>query len=111
MGNIVDKFMQELEGQLAEKKVTLDVTESARTYLAEKGYDPDFGARPLARIIQDEVKTPLGEELLFGALEKGGAVLVETEATTIEDERTGEKKPGTKLTFRCTSLPADPNVN
>ena len=103
MGSIVDKFMKELSGQLAEKKVTIEVTEPARTYLAEKGYDPDFGARPLARIIQEEVKTPLGEELLFGALEKGGTVIVATEATTIEDERTGEKKPGKKLKFSCTA--------
>ncbi len=69
--------MKELSGQLAEKKVTIEITDAARTYLAEKGYDPDFGARPLARIIQEEVKTPLGEELLFGALEKGGTVVVE----------------------------------
>src|SRR4029079_16583271 len=54
MGSIVDKFMNELSGQLAEKKVTIDVTEPARAYLSDKGYDPDFGARPLARIIQEE---------------------------------------------------------
>jgi ATP-dependent Clp protease ATP-binding subunit ClpA len=103
MGSIVDKFMKELSGQLAEKKVTIEVTEAARTYLADKGYDPDFGARPLARIIQDEVKTPLGEELLFGKLEKGGAVVVGTQEAEIEDERTGEKKKGQKLKFDCTA--------
>jgi ATP-dependent Clp protease ATP-binding subunit ClpA len=106
MGSIVDKFMKELAEQLAEKKVTIEVTEPARTYLAEKGYDPDFGARPLARIIQEEVKTPLGEELLFGALEKGGSVVVGTEDSTIEDEKTGEKRPGKKLSFKSTSAPA-----
>ncbi|MDB4941134.1 MAG: clpA [Labilithrix sp.] len=106
MGSIVDKFMKELSGQLAEKKVTIDMTEPARAYLAEKGYDPDFGARPLSRLIQEEVKTPLGEELLFGALEKGGSVVVETEDTEITDERTGEKKPGKKLRFTCTAAPA-----
>ena len=105
MGSIVDKFMKELSGQLAEKKVTIEITEAARTYLAEKGYDPDFGARPLARIIQEEVKTPLGEELLFGSLEKGGAVVVETQDAVVEDERTGEKKPGKKLKFNCTAAP------
>jgi ATP-dependent Clp protease ATP-binding subunit ClpA len=105
MGSIVDKFMKELSGQLAEKHVTIEVTEAARTYLAEKGYDPDFGARPLARIIQEEVKTPLGEELLFGALEKGGSVVVATEEAMVEDEKTGEKRPGKKLSFKCTAAP------
>jgi ATP-dependent Clp protease ATP-binding subunit ClpA len=105
MGSIVDKFMKELSGQLAEKHVTIEVTEVARTYLAEKGYDPDFGARPLARIIQEEVKTPLGEELLFGALEKGGSVVVATEDAMVEDEKTGEKRPGKKLSFKCTAAP------
>ncbi|CAN5925418.1 ATP-dependent Clp protease ATP-binding subunit [soil metagenome] len=105
MGSIVDKFMKELSGQLAEKKVTIEVTDAARTYLADKGYDPDFGARPLARIIQEEVKTPLGEELLFGALEKGGSVLVSTQDAEVEDERTGEKKQGKKLKFDCTAAP------
>ncbi|MBS2019792.1 MAG: AAA family ATPase, partial [Deltaproteobacteria bacterium] len=107
MGSIVDKFMKELRSQLAEKKVELDLTEAARTYLSEKGYDPDFGARPLARVIQEEVKQPLGEELLFGKLEKGGKVVVLTEDTEVEDERTGEKKPGKKLKFDCTAAPPD----
>ncbi len=109
MGSIVDKFMKELSGQLAEKKVTIEVTEAARTYLADKGYDPDFGARPLARIIQDEVKTPLGEELLFGKLEKGGSVVVGTQDAEIEDERTGEKRTGKKLEFSCTAAIPEPN--
>jgi ATP-dependent Clp protease ATP-binding subunit ClpA len=105
MGSIVDKFMKELSGQLAEKHVTIEVTEPARTYLADKGYDPDFGARPLARIIQEEVKTPLGEELLFGALEKGGSVVVGVVDAEVEDEKTGEKRPGKKLSFACTAAP------
>ncbi len=105
MGSIVDKFMKELSGQLAEKHVTIEVTDPARTYLAEKGYDPDFGARPLARIIQEEVKTPLGEELLFGALEKGGSVVVSIMDAEVEDEKTGEKRPGKKLSFACTAAP------
>ena len=103
MGSIVDKFMKELKGQLAEKKVQIELTDAARTYLSEKGYDPDFGARPLARVIQEEVKQPLGEELLFGKLEKGGTVVVTTEDTEVEDDRTGEKKPGKKLKFDCTA--------
>jgi ATP-dependent Clp protease ATP-binding subunit ClpA len=103
MGSIVDKFLKELAGQLAERNVVLYVTAAARTYLSGKGYDPDFGARPLARIIQDEVKQPLGEELLFGKLEKGGKVTVDVTDGEIEDPRTGEQTPGKKLTFTCVS--------
>jgi ATP-dependent Clp protease ATP-binding subunit ClpA len=72
MHSIVDKFVKELADQLEAKKVTIALTKAAREYLAEKGYDKDNGARPLARVIQDEVKKPFGEELLFGALEHGG---------------------------------------
>jgi ATP-dependent Clp protease ATP-binding subunit ClpA len=74
---VVDKFMKELQMQLMERNVTLELTGAARTYLAEKGYDKDYGARPLARLIQDELKRPLGDELLFGKLEHGGHVVVE----------------------------------
>jgi ATP-dependent Clp protease ATP-binding subunit ClpA len=77
MGSIVQKFLKELSGQLAERNVTLESTPAAIEYLSEKGYDPDFGARPLARLIQEEVKRPLGDELLFGKLEKGGRVKVD----------------------------------
>ncbi len=77
MGKVVDKFMKELEGQLTERNVTFELTERAREYLADKGYDKDMGARPLSRLIQDEVKRPLGDELLFGKLEKGGHVVVD----------------------------------
>jgi ATP-dependent Clp protease ATP-binding subunit ClpA len=106
MGSIVDKFMSELKAQLSEKKVTLELTAAAREHLSEKGYDPDFGARPLARVIQEDVKTPLGEELLFGKLEKGGHVVIDAEDAEIEDAQTGEKKPGKKLVFRFTSAPS-----
>jgi ATP-dependent Clp protease ATP-binding subunit ClpA len=76
MASIVDKYVKELEAQLADRKVEIVVDASARAHLAEKGYDPDFGARPLARVIQEEVKRPLGDELLFGRLEHGGKVTV-----------------------------------
>ncbi|MGO8998304.1 MAG: ATP-dependent Clp protease ATP-binding subunit ClpA [Polyangiaceae bacterium] len=82
MGHIVDKFIRELDGQLVSKHVSIEVTDAAREYLAEKGYEPDFGARPLARIIHEEVKRPLGEELLFGKLEKGGHVVVDLDVPT-----------------------------
>jgi ATP-dependent Clp protease ATP-binding subunit ClpA len=80
MTSIVGKFVDELRGQLTARDVTIEVTESARKYLATKGYDPDNGARPLARIVEDEVKRPIGDELLFGALEHGGHVTVEADA-------------------------------
>ena len=73
---IVDKFLGELELQLADREVTLQVSSAAKKLLAEKGYDPLYGARPLARVIQDEVKKPMSDELLFGALKDGGKVKV-----------------------------------
>jgi ATP-dependent Clp protease ATP-binding subunit ClpA len=79
MKSIVAKFIRELETQLAERNVTIRLTERALDYLATKGYDPDFGARPLDRLIQDEVKRPLSNELLFGKLEQGGEVELDAE--------------------------------
>ncbi len=76
MGRVVEKFAREVEAQLAERGVQLELTEAARAWLAEKGYDPIFGARPLARVIQVELKDRLADDLLFGALAKGGRVRV-----------------------------------
>jgi ATP-dependent Clp protease ATP-binding subunit ClpA len=76
MGRVVDKFIAELETQLAERKIRIALSPDARQLLAEKGYDRDFGARPLARVIQREIKDPLTEEVLFGRLAKGGSVQV-----------------------------------
>ena len=81
ISNVVDKFLIELEAQLDEKKVTVDVTEKAREWLAIHGYDKTMGARPMARLIQEKVKRALAEELLFGELEHGGHVVI-----TIENE-------------------------
>jgi len=86
---VVDKFLIELEAQLSEKHVALDVDADARRWLAEHGFDPQMGARPMARVIQEKVKRALADELLFGKLADGGKVklgvrdgelLVETEA-------------------------------
>ncbi len=74
--NVVDKFLVELEAQLDAKKVTVEVDDEAREWLAIHGYDKVMGARPMARLIQDKVKRPLAEELLFGKLEHGGHVMV-----------------------------------
>ncbi|MBK1618292.1 ATP-dependent Clp protease ATP-binding subunit ClpA [Lamprobacter modestohalophilus] len=76
IGSVVDKFLFELEAQLAEKKVALMVEPEARAWLAEKGYDPKMGARPMARVIKDHIKKPLANELLFGELSGGGTVVV-----------------------------------
>jgi ATP-dependent Clp protease ATP-binding subunit ClpA len=77
MGRVVDKFVAELAAQLAERKVTLELSPAARAWLAEKGYDPDFGARPLARVLQAEVKDKISDAVLFGALSQGGRARVD----------------------------------
>ena len=92
VGRVVDKFILQLEEQLADRNVTIELTDEARKWLAEKGYDRLFGARPLSRIIQEHIKKPLAEELLFGKLAKGGLVQV-----TVKDG---------KLDFTMTPRPA-----
>lgn len=77
IGRVVDKFILQLEAQLSDRQVTIALTDTARAWLGQKGYDPLYGARPLSRIIQEHVKKPLAEELLFGRLVKGGAVVVD----------------------------------
>ncbi len=74
METIVEKFILELEMQLTERRVAITLTPEARAHLARKGYDPSFGARPLSRLIQTEVRDPLTEEILFGRLQEGGTV-------------------------------------
>jgi ATP-dependent Clp protease ATP-binding subunit ClpA len=71
---IVEKFILQLEAQLAERRVAITLEPEARVWLATKGYDPIYGARPLARVIQAEVRDPLTDEILFGRLEHGGSV-------------------------------------
>jgi ATP-dependent Clp protease ATP-binding subunit ClpA len=77
MEMVVDKFMAELNGQLAVKKVALTISPAVRTWLAKKGYDPQYGARPLTRVIQTEIKDQLSDEILFGKMQKGGLVHVD----------------------------------
>jgi ATP-dependent Clp protease ATP-binding subunit ClpA len=71
---IVDKFIAELNDQLAEKRIEIVLSDAARAYLAEEGYDRAMGARPLARVIAERVKAPLTDEILFGRLKEGGRV-------------------------------------
>jgi ATP-dependent Clp protease ATP-binding subunit ClpA len=76
ISKVVEKFIFQLEAQLADRGVTIELTEDATKWIAEKGYDEKFGARPLARVIQEHIKKPLADELLFGKLEHGGTVKV-----------------------------------
>ena len=76
IAHIVDKFIIQLEAQLADRKIMFELSKPATTWLAERGYDRQFGARPLGRTIQEHIKKPLAEEILFGKLKKGGLVKV-----------------------------------
>jgi ATP-dependent Clp protease ATP-binding subunit ClpA len=82
IANVVDKFIIQLEAQLQEKKVSLVIDDEARAWIAEKGYDPKMGARPMARVIQEYIKKPLADDILFGRLSQGGQVRV----TVIDDK-------------------------
>ncbi|MDW3094465.1 MAG: ATP-dependent Clp protease ATP-binding subunit ClpA [Gammaproteobacteria bacterium] len=82
IGSVVDKFIAQLESQLSEKKVDLIVDEDARIWIGEEGYDPQMGARPMSRVLQEHIKRPLSEEILFGDLAKGGTVRV-----TVQDNK------------------------
>jgi ATP-dependent Clp protease ATP-binding subunit ClpA len=93
---VVDKMVKELEGQLAEKKIAIELTPEGRRWLAEHGFDRKMGARPMARLIQNDVKRPLAERILFGDLHGGGTVKVEVEPD------------GSKLRLLVTAAPPPP---
>jgi ATP-dependent Clp protease ATP-binding subunit ClpA len=82
MEKIVDKFLKELNEQLVTKRVVVNITPAVRTWLAKVGYDPKYGARPLDRVIQKEIKDYLSDDILFGRLNKGGEVVID-----LEDEK------------------------
>jgi ATP-dependent Clp protease ATP-binding subunit ClpA len=77
VAQVVDKFVMQLEAQLADRHVAIELSDAARKWLAQKGFDPLYGARPLARVIQENIKKPLAEDILFGKLEKGGTVRID----------------------------------
>ncbi|MGI2213934.1 ATP-dependent Clp protease ATP-binding subunit ClpA [Shewanella oncorhynchi] len=79
IAKVVDKFLVELQAQLDAKHVTLEVSDEARTLLAEKGYDKNMGARPMARVVTELIKRPLADEILFGVLESGGVAYVDVD--------------------------------
>ncbi|RKR03073.1 ATP-dependent Clp protease ATP-binding subunit ClpA [Maricaulis maris] len=79
IGRVVEKFVLQLEAQLIDRGVTFELTADATAWLAERGYDSRFGARPLARVIQEHIKKPLADQILFGELKKGGLVKVDVD--------------------------------
>ncbi|HJT12242.1 MAG TPA: ATP-dependent Clp protease ATP-binding subunit ClpA [Dongiaceae bacterium] len=96
VAQVVDKFVMQLEAQLADRHVSIDLSDEARKWLAQKGFDPLYGARPLARVIQENIKKSLAEDILFGKLEKGGTV------------RIGLDKEADKLTFEIVESKSSP---
>jgi ATP-dependent Clp protease ATP-binding subunit ClpA len=92
ISRVVDKFIFELEAQLQEQNVTIEVAADARVWLAERGYDPKMGARPMARTIQQYIKKPVAEELLFGELAQGGHLIIHLGDDELSFEIKGKEK-------------------
>ena len=94
---VVDKFLMQLEAQLTEKKVDVTYTEALKSYLAKNGFDPQMGARPMARLIQDTIRRALADELLFGRLANGGKVTIDVDADgKVKLDISQEKEPVTQ---------------
>src|SRR5208282_5194716 len=96
-----DKFILQLEAQLSDRNVAIELTDEARAWLVKNGYDESMGARPMSRVIQTQIKTPLADEVLFGKLKNGGVVRV---VVTADDD--GVKK----LSFVYPEGPAQPRL-
>jgi ATP-dependent Clp protease ATP-binding subunit ClpA len=90
---VVQKFVMQLEAQLSERGVTFDLSQEAIAWLANKGYDERMGARPLGRVIQEHIKKPLADEVLFGKLKKGGTVKVTVEGAGLKLETLADELP------------------
>ncbi len=101
VARVVEKFVLQLEAQLADRGVTIELTEEANQWIAERGYDERMGARPLARVIQEHIKKPLADEVLFGKLKDGGIVRV-----VVEKPETGPSRLGFEFP-EASRLPAD----
>ena len=95
VGRVVEKFVMQLEAQLADRNVTIELSSAAKEWLAERGYDRLYGARPLGRVIQEYIKKPLAEELLFGKLVRGGSVKVGLKEKKLDFEYTEASVPAT----------------
>jgi len=96
VSNIVHKFLKELNGQLKDKNIIINASPAVVSYLADKGYSPKLGARPLGRVIDTEIKTPLSKKVLFGDLVEGGKVQLGIESKKITFDITPLPKPLTK---------------
>ena len=90
---VVEKFVLQLEAQLMDRNVTIELSKKAAEWLADKGYDDKMGARPLGRVIQEHIKKPLAEELLFGKLAKGGVVKVGVKKGDLDLQILSPEKP------------------
>jgi ATP-dependent Clp protease ATP-binding subunit ClpA len=101
IARVVDKFILQLEAQLADRNVSIELSDEARAWLVKNGYDEAMGARPMARVIQKEIKTPLADEVLFGRLKNGGIVRVVV---------TGDDSGVKKLGFVYPEGPAQPRL-
>ena len=120
ISKVVEKFVFQLEAQLGDRNITIELTPEANAWLAERGYDEKFGARPLGRVIQEHIKKPLAEEILFGSLKDGGTVRVmvvgeESERASRlrihqgQTPRSVRKRARTKISMTRTMIRADPH--
>ncbi len=101
IGMVVEKFVLQLEAQLADRDVTIELSEPAKAWLIKEGYDEQMGARPMARVIQEHIKKPLADEVLFGKLKSGGHVRV----ILVKDEAVADKE---KIGFEFVEGPVTP---
>ena len=101
---VVDKFIMQLDAQLAERNVEIELSEAARDWLVKRGYDRNYGARPLTRVVQEHIKKPLADQLLFGELTGGGLALVDVENDALVV--TVKTPPQKALPGKRTALPA-----
>lgn len=95
---VVQKFITQLEGQLIERNIQIEISDQASEWLGKKGYDTKMGARPLARLIQEEVKKPLADEILFGKLQKGGKIEIELKKDKLEFKISPPQKKKSSIT-------------
>jgi ATP-dependent Clp protease ATP-binding subunit ClpA len=113
IARVVDKFIFQLEAQLSERSVTIELTDAARKWIGEIGYDEKFGARPLGRVIQEHIKKPLADELLFGKLEHGGTVKIDLEGKGLEKHLTFDfipAEPGSAKTEAASEDDEEPET-
>jgi ATP-dependent Clp protease ATP-binding subunit ClpA len=96
---IVDKFMQEIQGQVAAKKVTVSLSDDARAWIARNGFSTEYGARPLARLLQEQLKNPLSDELLFGRLRGGGTVNIDLDRQAPAELKKGSSQQCLTFSF------------